>query len=181
MTSYAPLFANINDVNASPNAIYFNSSHSFGTPSHYNNQIFVESFRGVKKYSLYTVYFNLSTAPTISVSITTGHLISEFSTSKNNASDVYVIKMINYGNVTSDLEIDLQGLSPAVSLPVLSDLTVLHSRTDDPNAQNSLDQPRLVYPSHSIRINNIGVGSNANVERGHFDIRDASARFYSGS
>ena len=40
MASYAPLFGNLNQSQWNPNAIYFNSSGSYGTPSYYVQKMF---------------------------------------------------------------------------------------------------------------------------------------------
>uniref|UniRef100_A0A7N0U905 non-reducing end alpha-L-arabinofuranosidase n=1 Tax=Kalanchoe fedtschenkoi TaxID=63787 RepID=A0A7N0U905_KALFE len=43
MASYAPIFVNVNDRRWNPDAIPFNSSHSYGTPSYYMQQFFSQS------------------------------------------------------------------------------------------------------------------------------------------
>jgi len=43
MASYAPLFVNIHDRAWNPDAIGFDASHSFGTPSYYVQQLFAEN------------------------------------------------------------------------------------------------------------------------------------------
>jgi alpha-L-arabinofuranosidase len=43
MSSYAPLFANVNHLNWSPNLIYFNGVTSYVTPSYYVQKLFAEN------------------------------------------------------------------------------------------------------------------------------------------
>ncbi|KAM7478426.1 hypothetical protein LguiA_026639 [Lonicera macranthoides] len=43
MACYAPLFVNVDDRRWNPNAIVFNSSHLYGTPSYWMQLFFVES------------------------------------------------------------------------------------------------------------------------------------------
>ena len=43
MASYAPLFVNTNDRRWNPDAIVFNSSHLYGTPSYWVQRFFAES------------------------------------------------------------------------------------------------------------------------------------------
>jgi alpha-L-arabinofuranosidase len=43
LASYAPLLANVNDLQWRPDLIYFNNASSFGTPSYYVQQIFAKN------------------------------------------------------------------------------------------------------------------------------------------
>ncbi|HZT22893.1 MAG TPA: alpha-L-arabinofuranosidase C-terminal domain-containing protein, partial [Verrucomicrobiae bacterium] len=43
MTSYAPLFANVNGIQWHPDLIYFDNSRAFGTPSYYVQKMFSEN------------------------------------------------------------------------------------------------------------------------------------------
>lgn len=43
MAAYAPLLTNVNNRNWNPDAIAFNSSHSYGTPSYHMQKFFINS------------------------------------------------------------------------------------------------------------------------------------------
>jgi len=153
MASYAPLFANANNLAWIPDSIYFTSSEVYGTPSYWDQVLYSNSFVGLQSPPL-TVQFTVGGATDFSASVTVGTLTSAYSKQKNGANIVYIFKLVNHGASTSTITIDLQGLSKSATFPAMSDLGVLHSPTANPGDLNSFVHPREIAPAYStLNIN----------------------------
>ncbi|KAK4791965.1 hypothetical protein SAY86_022400 [Trapa natans] len=131
MASYAPLFVNSNDRRWNPDAIVFNSSHLYGTPSYWMQRFFTESSGStLLETTLQAISYNALVASAILW--------------KNSEDDKsYIrIKVVNFGSSSVKLNISIIGLDPN-SLSGLSKTVLTSSHVTD---ENSFAQPNKVAP-----------------------------------
>jgi alpha-L-arabinofuranosidase len=124
MASYAPLFENVHNINWHPNAIRFDNSRVFGTPSYYVQQMFSLN-RGDR------------VLPTV-VSPSTALYVSSSLLQSN---DQIIVKAVNFSStsVTTQLRIVCaRGLETNAITTVLTSANTLD--------ENSFSQPTLVAP-----------------------------------
>ncbi|KAJ6316893.1 hypothetical protein OIU78_020057, partial [Salix suchowensis] len=97
MASYAPLFVNVNDRRWNPDAIVFNSSKHYGTPSYWVQKLFRESSGA-----------NLLDSKLQTNSST---LVASAITWQNSDGKTYLkIKIVNFGNSKVNLKVSIDGL-----------------------------------------------------------------------
>ncbi|GLT77817.1 hypothetical protein SLA2020_493740 [Shorea laevis] len=134
MASYAPLFVHANDRRWNPDAIVFNSSHAYGTPSYWVQRFFAESSGATLLNS--TLKTNSSKS-----------LIASAITWQSEDSETYLrIKVVNLGNSSVNLNINVNGLDTNSKL-IGSTKTVLSST--NLMDENSFMQPEKVAPSQT--------------------------------
>ncbi|CAM8965161.1 unnamed protein product [Rhodiola kirilowii] len=133
MASYAPLFVNVNDRKWNPDAIAFNSSHKYGTPSYYMQQFFAESSGATL---LSTELESNSSSSIVASAIT-------WKDSKDGR-EYLRIKVVNFGSSVISLKVSVGGLdSNSVQLSGLTKTELTSSNVMD---ENSLDQPLKIAP-----------------------------------
>ncbi|KAG5377370.1 hypothetical protein IGI04_041966 [Brassica rapa subsp. trilocularis] len=136
MVSYAPLFVNINDPMWIPDAIVFNSSHLYGTPSYWVQQFFTESSGATLLSS--TMEGDSSYVEASAISF------------QSNGSDYIQIKAVNFANVTVELKVKMTGLdsnntkASAKKKKVLTSASVMD--------ENSFSNPEMIKPQESIGV-----------------------------
>ncbi|CAN7069620.1 unnamed protein product [Brassica rapa subsp. trilocularis] len=136
MVSYAPLFVNTNDRRWLPDAIVFNSSHLYGTPSYWVQQFFTESSGATLLSS--TMEGNSSYVEASAISF------------QSNGSDYIQIKAVNFANVTVELKVKMTGLdsnntkASAKKKKVLTSASVMD--------ENSFSNPEMIKPQESIGV-----------------------------
>ncbi|ESQ48963.1 hypothetical protein EUTSA_v10020209mg [Eutrema salsugineum] len=134
MASYAPLFVNTNDRRWNPDAIVFNSSHLYGTPSYWVQRFFAESSGSTLLAS--TLKGNSSS------------LVASAITWQNNGKDYIRIKAVNFGASSVNLKVLVTGLDPNVMKVSGSKKTILTST--NVMDENSFTQPEKVVPHESL-------------------------------
>jgi len=123
MSSYAPLFCNVNDYRWTPNAIYFDGLSSYATPAWWVQHLF-----STKRGNIYI--------PTDS----DGTPNSFFhSAALNNATNTVIIKVVNNGENAVPVVTDLMGTCSTLGGMV----TVLTGARFD---SNSLEEPMNISP-----------------------------------
>ncbi|XP_041025680.1 alpha-L-arabinofuranosidase 1-like isoform X2 [Juglans microcarpa x Juglans regia] len=138
MASYAPLFVNDNDRRWNPDAIVFNSSQLYGTPSYWVQHFFRESSSATLLHS--TLQTNTSTSQLIASAIM-------WENSGDNKSYLR-IKIVNFGNDTVNLKISVDGLEPNSTI-LLSGSTKTVLTSGNPMDENSFNEPNKVKPTQS--------------------------------
>ncbi|XP_057971979.1 alpha-L-arabinofuranosidase 1-like [Malania oleifera] len=133
MASYAPLFVNTNDRRWNPDAIVFNSSHQYGTPSYWMQRFFAESSGATLLQT--TLETNLS-ASLVASAIAWQDL--------NNGSNYIRIKIVNFGTNAVNLSISVGGLALNSIQSNGSTKTVLTSTSL--MDENSFKEPNKVVP-----------------------------------
>ncbi|KAK9266548.1 hypothetical protein L1049_001592 [Liquidambar formosana] len=137
MASYAPLFVNANDKRWNPDAIVFNSSQLYGTPSYWMQQFFRESSGATLLNS--TLQMNSSTS-IIASAIT-------WQNAEDNR-DYLRIKIVNFGSNTVNLKISVAGLeSNSIQLSGSTKTVLTSSNVMD---ENSFKEPKKVVPIKSL-------------------------------
>ncbi|KAG2315483.1 hypothetical protein Bca52824_018605 [Brassica carinata] len=134
MASYAPLFVNTNDRRWNPDAIVFNSSHLYGTPSFWVQRFFAES--------------SGSTLLTSTLKGNSSSLVASAISWKNSSQDYIRIKAVNFGDSSVNLKVLVTGLDPNVMKVSGSKRTVLTST--NVMDENSFTQPEKVVPQESL-------------------------------
>ncbi|KAM0978612.1 hypothetical protein FF1_014552 [Malus domestica] len=137
MASYAPLFVNTHDRRWNPDAIVFDSSQLYGTPSYWVQCLFNES-SGATLYN-----------STLQMNSSTSLLASAISWQNSENENTYLrIKVVNLGTYTVNLKLFVDGLEPnSVSLSG-STKTVLTSNNQ--MDENSFNEPKKVIPKRSL-------------------------------
>ncbi|KAL8460099.1 hypothetical protein ACS0TY_031855 [Phlomoides rotata] len=132
MASNAPLFVNVNDRRFNPDAIVFDSSMVYGTPSYWMQHIFKESNGAILLDS------NLQSGPS-------SLLASAISWTNPDDDNNYVrIKVVNFGSSRVNLNVSIDGLDNKSIEAAASTLTTLTSgKVMD---ENSFNQPKKVAP-----------------------------------
>ncbi|XP_010558130.1 PREDICTED: alpha-L-arabinofuranosidase 1-like isoform X2 [Tarenaya hassleriana] len=133
MASYAPLFVNTNDRRWNPDAIVFNSSHLYGTPSYWVQQFFTES--------------NGATLLSSKLNGNSSSLVASAISWQDNDKDYIRIKVVNFGSSPVNLKVSVTGLDPNIVRVSGSKKTVLTST--DVMDENSFTQPNKVVPKES--------------------------------
>ncbi|WZZ23133.1 hypothetical protein YC2023_124520 [Brassica napus] len=140
MVSYAPLFVNTNDRRWLPDAIVFNSSHLYGTPSYWVQQFFTESSGATLLSS--TMEGNSSYVEASAISF------------QSNGSDYIQIKAVNFANVTVELKVKMTGLDSSNTKASAKKKKVLTSASVmDENSFSNPEMVRLVAVPASYSFN----------------------------
>ncbi|XVF56344.1 hypothetical protein PTKIN_Ptkin06aG0112100 [Pterospermum kingtungense] len=136
MASYAPLFVNSNDRRWNPDAIVFNSSHLYGTPSYWVQQFFTES--------------SGATLLNATLKTNSASLVASAIAWKNSGNDqTYVrIKTVNFGSDPISLKISVSGLDPSSEKLSGSTKTILTST--NLMDENSFNEPKKVAPIQAL-------------------------------
>ncbi|XP_040999512.1 alpha-L-arabinofuranosidase 1-like [Juglans microcarpa x Juglans regia] len=137
MASYAPLFVNDNDRWWNADAIVFNSSQLYGTPSYWVQHFFRESSSATLLHS------------TLPTNTSTSLIASAIMWENSDDSKSYLrIKIVNFGNDTVNLKISVDGLEPNSTIQLSgSTKTVLTS--GNLMDENSFKEPNKVKPKQS--------------------------------
>lgn len=134
MASYAPLFVNTNDRRWNPDAIVFNSSHLYGTPSYWVQKFFRESSGA----TLLSAKLNGNSSSLVASAISW----------QDKGKDFIKIKVVNFGGSPVNLKVSVTGLDPNVVRVSGSKKTVLTST--NVMDENSFAQPQKVVPNESL-------------------------------
>jgi alpha-N-arabinofuranosidase len=136
MASYAPLFANVDGWQWTPNLIWFDNLRSYGTPDYYVQQ-------------LYSLNKGTDVVPiTLNNQTVTGQDGAYASAVIDKKANELVIKFINTGKDPQDASFDVKGIK---GLSTEGSLTTLQS--DNLTGVNSLDAPKAISPqSQAIPI-----------------------------
>jgi alpha-N-arabinofuranosidase len=126
MASYAPLLAHVDAWQWTPDAIWFDNLHSYGTPNYYVQKIFAN---------------NVGTRIVPVTPQADGGLYT--SASIDDRTHELIVKAINITSSSKAVEIDLN----SVSVSGTAKVTTLESA--DLNAENTFDQPKHVAPKYS--------------------------------
>ncbi|KGN59403.1 alpha-L-arabinofuranosidase 1 [Cucumis sativus] len=147
MASYAPLFVNTNDRRWNPDAIVFNSSHFYGTPSYWVQRFF-------------TVSSGATLLDTALDANSASSLIASAIIWKNAEDDNYYlrIKIVNFGSKQVSLKISVNGLNAYSIRKTGSSQTVLTSV--NLMDENSLNNPKKVFPVE-VPLNSAGKNMDA--------------------
>ncbi|XP_022766566.1 alpha-L-arabinofuranosidase 1 isoform X2 [Durio zibethinus] len=140
MASYAPLFVNSNDRRWNPDAIVFNSSQVYGTPSYWVQHFFTESSGATLLNA--TLQTNSSTS-----------LVASAITWQNSEDDqTYIrIKVVNFGSNSVNLKISFSGLDPNYVKLSGSTMTILTST--NLMDENSFKEQKKVAPIQTLLDN----------------------------
>ncbi|KAJ9547358.1 hypothetical protein OSB04_019901 [Centaurea solstitialis] len=136
MASYAPLFVNTNDRRWNPDAIVFDSSQAYGTPSYYMQHFFSES----NGATLLKSTLQANSSKTLEASAILFH-------NPVDKANYLRIKVVNFGSSTVGLKIVIDGLDPNL-LDTSGSKTVLSST--DVKDENSFANPIKVAPVQSL-------------------------------
>ncbi|XP_057786636.1 alpha-L-arabinofuranosidase 1-like [Salvia miltiorrhiza] len=135
MASYAPLFVNTNDRTWNPDAIVFDSSHAYGTPSYWMQHFFRESNGATLLDS------SLRSNPSSS-------LIASAITWKDADNRKHLrIKVVNFGSNNVTLQISVDGLE--VNSLQSSGSTKVVLTSGNVKDENSFQAPNKVVPTKS--------------------------------
>ncbi|KAJ6749544.1 hypothetical protein OIU85_000206 [Salix viminalis] len=134
MASYAPLFVNVNDRRWNPDAIVFNSSTHYGTPSYWVQKLFRESSGA-----------NLLDSKLQTNSST---LVASAITWQNSDGKTYLkIKIVNFGNSKVNLKVSIDGLGLSSQLSESTKTVLTSSNLMD---ENSFSDPKKVVPAQTL-------------------------------
>ncbi|KAF3598723.1 hypothetical protein F2Q69_00038808 [Brassica cretica] len=134
MASYAPLFVNTNDRRWNADAIVFNSSHLYGTPSYWVQRFFAES--------------SGSTLLTSTLKGNSSSLVASAISYQSNGQDYIRIKAVNFGATSVNMKVLVTGFDPNVMKVSGSRKTVVTST--NVMDENSFTQPEKVAPHESL-------------------------------
>lgn len=141
MASYAPLFVNINDRTWNPDAIVFDSSNAYGTPSYWMQHFFRES----NGATLLDASFRSNPSSS---------LIASAITWKDTEGKAHLrIKVVNFGSNNVTLQISITGLEVNSIQSSGSTKTVLTS--GNVMDENSFQAPNKVVPVKS-QLDDVG-------------------------
>ncbi|BFG37645.1 hypothetical protein CerSpe_239190 [Prunus speciosa] len=137
MASYAPLFVNANNRRWNPDAIVFNSSHLYGTPSYWVQCLFNESSGAT--------IFNA----TLETNSSTSLLASAISWKNSEDENSYLrIKIVNFGTNIVNLKIVVDGLEPnSINLSESTKTVLTSTNLMD---ENSFNEPKKVIPNRIL-------------------------------
>ncbi|PQM35801.1 alpha-L-arabinofuranosidase 1-like [Prunus yedoensis var. nudiflora] len=137
MASYAPLFVNANNRRWNPDAIVFNSSHLYGTPSYWVQCLFNESSGAT--------IFNA----TLQTNSSTSLLASAISWKNSENENSYLrIKIVNFGTNIVNLKIVVDGLEPnSINLSESTKTVLTSTNLMD---ENSFNEPKKVIPNRIL-------------------------------
>ena len=132
MASYAPLFAHVDGWQWTPDLIWFDNLHAYGTPDYYVQKLFANN-RGSTVIPITHMDQPL-----------TGQDSLYASACIDNATSEIIIKLVNSSSYSKDIILRLDGVR---GLPPTAKFTVLTATR--PEATNSLDSPMAVSPVNS--------------------------------
>ncbi|KAI6696966.1 hypothetical protein NL676_017085 [Syzygium grande] len=140
MASYAPLFVNSNDRRWNPDAIVFDSSRLYGTPSYWVQRFFTESSGATL----------LDT--TIQASSDSSLLASAITWTNSEDKKSYIrIKIVNFGSSLVNLTISISGLDQnSIQKSGSSKMVLTSANLMD---ENSFSEPNKVVPIQSLLEN----------------------------
>ncbi|XP_056158313.1 alpha-L-arabinofuranosidase 1-like isoform X1 [Syzygium oleosum] len=140
MASYAPLFVNSNDRRWNPDAIVFDSSRLYGTPSYWVQRFFTESSGATL----------LDT--TIQASSSSSLLASAITWTNSEDKKSYIkIKIVNFGSSLVNLTISISGLDQnSIQKSGSSKMVLTSANLMD---ENSFSEPNKVVPIQSLLEN----------------------------
>ncbi|OMP12611.1 hypothetical protein COLO4_02962 [Corchorus olitorius] len=135
MASYAPLFVNTNDRRWNPDAIVFNSSQHYGTPSYWVQHFFAES--------------SGATLLNAALKTNSSSLVASAITWKNSEGQSYIrIKIVNFGSTSVNLKISVSGLDPnSVELSGSTKTILTSANVMD---ENSFKEPEKIAPIQTL-------------------------------
>ncbi|XP_019058426.1 PREDICTED: alpha-L-arabinofuranosidase 1 isoform X2 [Tarenaya hassleriana] len=136
MASYAPLFVNTNDRRWNPDAIVFDSSRMYGTPSYWVQRFFTESSGATLLGSK------------LDGNSSSSLVASAVSWQDSDGKDYIRIKVVNFGSSAVNLRVSVTGLSPEIAR--LSGLKKTVITSNNVMDENSFSQPNKVVPSESL-------------------------------
>lgn len=135
MATYAPLFAHLEGWQWRPDMIWFDNSDSFRTASYYVQQLYAAN-KGTNVLPL-----TMAGKPVAGNADQNG-LFASAVIDKNTGD--YIVKVANTSDSTQDLTINFNGLKKKGSKIVSATVTTLSS--ENPDADNSLENPGLIVP-----------------------------------
>ena len=125
MSSYAPIWANVNGIQWNPDLIGFNNTSSYGSPSYYAQQI-----------------LNLNRGTTVVSSSLAG--ATGLQTLVTRTGNTYYLTVINTGGLANTATINLNGALNVSSTATITQLAALAA-----NATNSITNPNNILPTTS--------------------------------
>lgn len=137
MASYAPLFVNVNDRQWNPDAIVFDSSQLYGTPSYWMQHFFKES----NGATLLNATLQTNSSNSLIASAIT------FQNSSDNKSYLRV-KVVNFGSNIVNLKISIDGLELNLKESFGATKTTLLS--NNLMDENSFQEPKKVAPIQTL-------------------------------
>ena len=133
MASYAPLFANIDGWQWTPDLIWVNNLQSYGTPDYYVQQMYAIN-KGNKVVPV-----------TMNNAAVSGQEDSLFATAAiDTATNEVIIKLVNASNKTQTNNISLDGVKK-----LAEDGKLIVLKSDDLNSVNSFDDPTKISPQET--------------------------------
>ncbi|CDP14338.1 unnamed protein product [Coffea canephora] len=136
MASNAPLFVNVNDRRFNPDAIVFDSSKVYGTPSYWMQTFFKESNGAM--------LLNSTLGAKTSASLAASAILWK---SSDDGRQYLRIKVVNFGSSTVNLKITIDNLDSNLIQAIGSTQTVLKSSSL--MDENSFKEPHKVIPVQS--------------------------------
>ncbi|EEF38707.1 alpha-L-arabinofuranosidase 1 [Ricinus communis] len=137
MASYAPLFVHSNNRRWNPDAIVFNSSQLYGTPSYWVQRFFMDSSGAT--------LINTTLQTNSSTSLIASAIIWQNSVDSKN---YLKIKVVNFGSSTVNLKISIDGLG--LNSIQLSGSTKMLLTSANVMDENSFNDPKKVLPTLSM-------------------------------
>ena len=135
MATYAPLFAHLEGWQWRPDMIWFDNSDSFRTASYYVQQLYAAN-KGTNVLPL-----TMAGKPVAGNADQNG-LFASAVIDKNTGD--YIVKVANTSDSAQNLTINFNGLKKKGSKIVSATVTTLSS--ENPDADNSLENPGLIVP-----------------------------------
>ena len=138
MATYAPLFAHVEGWQWRPDMIWFDNNNSFRTASYYVQQLYGEN-KGTNVLPL-----TMDSKPVTGAEGQNGLFASAVYDKDN---DQYIVKVANTSETEQPISISLNGFKKKDGSITKVSTTTLSS--DDPDAENSLDNPERIVPKTS--------------------------------
>ncbi|XP_031280175.1 alpha-L-arabinofuranosidase 1-like [Pistacia vera] len=136
MVCYAPLFVNVHDRSWNPDAIVFNSSQAYGTPSYWLQHFFTDTSGAML---LNTILLTNSSTPILASAIAQQN--------SNDGRCFLKVKVVNFGSNKVNLKISVYGLESNSINSSRSTKTLLTS--NNVMDENSFKEPNKVVPRSS--------------------------------
>lgn len=136
MATYAPLFAHVDGWQWQPDMIWFDNLRSYPTASYYVQQLYSLN-KGTRTLPL----LNDNKQPLTGEQDQNGLFASAVI---DDATGEYVVKVINVGDEPQTINLKFAGMKKKQGINGVT-VTTLHS--DDPDAENSLDNPSRIIPT----------------------------------
>lgn len=160
MATYAPLFAHVDGWQWRPDMIWFDNLRSMPTCSYYVQQLYATN-KGTHVLPLSTT---VDKKPVAGIEGQNGL----FASAVWDADDSHVIiKAVNTGDTVQSLDITIKGLKKNEQLRGVKVIT-FHS--DDPIAENTLDNPSLITPQEKEWTPEVGANLNVEIPAKTFNI-----------